>query len=421
MDYYSNPIPYLAEGLLRGVQLGHQLRQARLQEEEFKTRQQLEQQRMSMEDVKNQMDLQRYARPVSAAGTVDTPVAPVPPTPTISMPDGEVLKQGTVAAPGYTGARIADPARTFKYGPRQYERKTQEEIDRDELDRATQMKRAGAVLMNINPQAQKTFNLPPQMWVPPEHVPQMITAFGEETPIPVPEQVKPSFPGLENLPLRHLPNVVSIMNAMAGQQAQNERQQKQITSTEGIAAKSQEGQTQRETTRQTAEDRRATERNKATIEAARIRGSQPTAAQNLQYQKDRKRRLDNVQRDHDALDKEERALHKERLLEGEKMKAGTMSEKEAADARAKIDALGMQVESLQARKADALKRKADIMAEPENIPGFGGGGGQPQEAPGGTGGPIRFVLPDGKTEIHFDSDEGFQRYLKDHPELQIKR
>jgi|SRR5215467_2429532 len=413
MDYFSNPIPQIAEGLLTGANFGFKLRQARQQEQEFRTRQALEQQRMSIDDIRNQMMLQQNARPVSDYGTVPEQVAPVPPSPTISL-DGTTIRQGTVAAPGYTGERKARAADTVTYRSpvsgqtRKWELKTPEEQQQEALALETLKKRIGMTRFPRTPE-QQAQGQPSELWIPDQSVPGFLTEEAQNRPLAgLPQEIQDKFGGM-NFRLRDLPSIMTTMNAIYNQRAQDQRVEKQIAGRKDV-----------ETTRQTAEDKRAAERNKTTIEAAKIRRTPTTEL--TPYQKDiRERRFqmrrDAVQKEIEDIQRRQGPIYKRQTQIGELLSDPDISAAERLKLTAEYSGNENQLNMMQDQKARASARGRLIgsPADPDAAP-------PEQAAPdGGGGGPIRFVLPDGKTEIHFDSDEGFQRYLKDHPELQVKR
>lgn len=149
---FSNPIPEIIDGLLRGQEMGMRMRAAQRADQEFKTQQAMHNQQMSMQDIMNQQNLQQMGRPVSAMGTVDSPslssallqpsgsvsapMSNAAPTPT---PDGNAptlspaqlpkampgMGDQQSSMPGYT--RKADKSRTVTYTDR-FGNKTSSEL-----------------------------------------------------------------------------------------------------------------------------------------------------------------------------------------------------------------------------------------------------------------------------------------------------
>jgi len=117
MNNFVDPIPSLVEGLLKGHQLGLQMRNQRMAEEAAKQKAALEEQQMSMQDIMNRNMLQQHARPVNA-GVVENPAGPDMPSEVPGLPP-------TPGAPAYQ--RKADRSRVVKYGGQEYELKTPEE------------------------------------------------------------------------------------------------------------------------------------------------------------------------------------------------------------------------------------------------------------------------------------------------------
>lgn len=153
ISYYSNPIPEIMDGLLKGHQIGMQIQAAKRQEAEFKTQQAMKEQQMSMQDIMNRQVLGQTARPVSDMGTVTSqglsvtpdvsvPASPgndpsngrpaMPATPAMTLP---ASVSPTIQQPSYT--RKADPSRVVKYGGTSYELKTPEEQQQRELAQQT--------------------------------------------------------------------------------------------------------------------------------------------------------------------------------------------------------------------------------------------------------------------------------------------
>ncbi len=116
---FSNPIPEIISGLLQGHALAVEMHKQQQDDQEFKTRQALQNQTMSMQDIMNRQVLGQSARPVSDMGTVNLAAGE-------SAPDTTGLPgMSPTQAPGYT--RKADASRTVKYGGQSYELKTPEE------------------------------------------------------------------------------------------------------------------------------------------------------------------------------------------------------------------------------------------------------------------------------------------------------
>ena len=85
--YVANPLSGLADAVVEGDRLKMQIRNQQMQEEAFRTRQAMDQQRLQMQDIQNRMDLLKTADPVH---------------------------DGMVAIPGQ-GTVKADPSRTISH------------------------------------------------------------------------------------------------------------------------------------------------------------------------------------------------------------------------------------------------------------------------------------------------------------------
>jgi hypothetical protein len=149
---FSNPIPEIIDGLLRGQEMGMRMRAAQRADQEFKTQQALHNSQMSMNDIVAQNAMQQMGRRVSSMGTVDSPslssallqpsgsvsapMSNAAPTPT---PDGNAptlspaqlpkampgMGDQQSSMPGYT--RKADKSRTVTYTDR-FGNKTSSEL-----------------------------------------------------------------------------------------------------------------------------------------------------------------------------------------------------------------------------------------------------------------------------------------------------
>jgi len=411
MDYFSNPIPQIAEGLLTGANFGFKLRQARQQEQEFRTRQALEQQRMSIDDIRNQMMLQQNARPVSDYGTVPEQVAPVPPSPTISL-DGTTIRQGTVAAPGYTGERKARGADTVTYRSpitgqsRKWELKSPEEQQQEALALETLKKRIGMTRFPRTPE-QQAQGQPSELWIPDQSVPGFLTEEAQNRPLTgLPQEIQDRFGGM-TFRLRDLPSIISTMNAITNQHAQDVRNQANITSREGIATKAEEGR-----------NKRAQESNVTRIQAAKISKTPATElspAQKQAQERNNQSRRDAVQREIDSIQREQGPLYKRQVQLGQEMEDPNLAPADLLKKKAEYAGNQNRIDMLQSQKASAVARGRMIGGPTDSGQQVAPASQTQETAPTGTGGgPVTLQLPDGKTQIEFKDEEGLQRYLKDH-------
>jgi len=166
-----NPLQGLVEGLLQGHQLGMQLRDQQMQEQAFKTRQALDEQNASIQDIMNRQTLERTGREITN-GTIQGPETDNPfPSLSPAMPVPAKI-------PGVV--RKADPKRTVTYqdrqgNKRQYELKTPEEQDQAVSDAARQKFMATAIKMK-----DEDGNV---IWMAPEHAAAYRNATAQWQPI----------------------------------------------------------------------------------------------------------------------------------------------------------------------------------------------------------------------------------------------
>lgn len=373
MDYYASPIPSLMDGLLKGVALGHSINQARQQEQEFKTRQALENQQLSMNDILNTRAVQSMGRPVGPGGTISqpglsvtlpnpsTPAIPgnlgadnqaaTPPIPAMQLPDS---LQGTIQQPGYV--RKADPSRTVSYTNRAGQKTTTELYTPEEQAQHalqdTLNKRYGTATMVNTPASLTSLGLPAQMWIPNEHLAQYAQEMGYLQPVPTPKSYQ-DMGGPPTMPLKELPSVMSTVGAAQRGAEANTRAANQLKSQQQIAEENRTSREKIAAQGQAAQTERTAASNKARLDAAAIRNARGlTPGQEEVKAREERRRQDAVQKDLGVLQGQENKIHADRLQLGKLM--GGLDPAKLPAAQAKMAGYNQQIQDIQARKAQRI-------------------------------------------------------------------
>lgn len=315
MEY---PMMSVLDAMQRGVQMGHAIRQKRLEEARLE---QLQQQ-AQMEDLRNQMLLESVSRPVTA-GMV-----------TVAGPEGPDV--GGFRAPGITVHRKPDSSRTVKYRTR-----TGETIMRELLTPEEQAERelaqrvlAERVLRSIGiegklAETQALEDLRQRIGVELPNIPG-VRMFGSEVP-------------------RVAPSIISAQS----RSEEGEKTRKFKEEQAEIERKAREERQRKEHAFRAAEG----EKSRANVRTvASIRRSGLTAGQQATQDRFDARQLEADRKTLRDLEQQENATHERRLQIGEILKAGTKDEAGAAELKAELDALGFRARKIQEQKARLIER-----------------------------------------------------------------
>jgi len=319
-------------GMKQAQQIGLQLRQQANADQEFKTQQILDNQKLSVNDIMNHLNLAKVANPIDASGNVATPGTPATLNQTTSQPDegnavqdsstldqlrnlpaqqmgpqldptGNTLPQQqptpppgapssggdlnsqllnlpqtrTSLNPGTpAGTRPADPTRTVTYSDgqgnqSQYEIKNPDDLAAVDAASARAKFQATAVPMKIDAATQKSMgvSLPDQIWVDPDHLAQYMTATGQAQQVPTSAAAQAA--GLPaTVPLKNLAQVVQVMNNQNTVSGANTRNQTTNDTRSTIADNAQTGAGDRNAATNATRLKVAADNNATTIQAKNI-------------------------------------------------------------------------------------------------------------------------------------------------------
>jgi hypothetical protein len=404
-------------GFKQAQDMGMRLQERADQHQAFLQDQVLNNQKMSVQDIMNHLNLAKDANPVDAQGNVNVPAQPtvdrvqsipqgegnapqdsatldqlrnLPATQTSLNSDASGLQQNptgdqsaaslgqmlslpqtqTNLNPGVPTQRPAEPSRTVSYSDAQgnkqsYEIKTPQDIAAMDAAAARAKYMATAVPVSLTKETQKRFGVSlPDFPIQPEHLAGVLQAAGQEQPFQVTDPRLRQIFG-DTVPFNRLPQVVAAMNNLNTQDNATQRNTANNTTKENVNANTVQGANDRNVnTVAGANQRNATTNNtrvatNAATNSTRLKvAAMParTQAPNPNKPNPQQVQLAKIQANEDKV-------HADRIQTGQVLANPSLNATDKAAANAQLTAQSFKLQAFQYAKAKVL----GAQAPPQNI------------------------------------------------------